>query len=138
MSKMITYLLLASVLIDACSSVQAQPASADPAAENCLKQGGEIQIRQRGNGWDYEICAFDDGRQCEAWAMMRGDCPAGGVEVADYHTSAARYCAITGGEYHLISKAGAEDEKGTCNFTCGKSCDVWAYYSGRCGACVGK
>jgi len=49
--------------------------------------------------------------QCEEWAMARGECPVGGVKVSGYNTSAARYCAITGGnipyrnEAHRTSRA---------------------------------
>ena len=140
MSKIIVYLLLAMIFVSACLPVQTQVSAQmiDPAAESCIKQGGKVEVKQRGNDWEYEICAFATGRQCETWAMTRGDCPIGGVETTGYHTPASRYCAITGGEYHLISNEGAEKEKGTCNFACGKSCDVWQYYNGRCGACVGK
>lgn len=139
MFKTVIYVLLGAVLLAGCSAPTQEPAQPlESAAENCVKQGGRITIAQRGNDWDYKICVFEDGKQCEAWALLRGDCPAGGVDVAGYVTSAARYCVITGGEYHLIGKPGAQDEKGTCNFTCGKSCDVWEYFKGRCGACVGK
>ena len=60
------------------------------------------------------MCYFEDNRQCEEWALLRGDCPVGGVKVTGYATPAARYCAITGGTYTVTGKSGAVDEQGTC------------------------
>jgi predicted metal-dependent phosphoesterase TrpH len=30
------------------------------------------------DGGEYGICVFEDNRQCEEWALFRGECPAGG------------------------------------------------------------
>ncbi|MEZ4583733.1 MAG: hypothetical protein R3A10_19215 [Caldilineaceae bacterium] len=51
--------------------------------------------------------------QCEEWALMRGECPDGGVKVTGYATDAARFCAITGGEYTVTDESG-DQEQGTC------------------------
>jgi hypothetical protein len=32
------------------------------------------------------VCVFGDNRQCEEWALMRGQCPAGGIRVTGYVT----------------------------------------------------
>ena len=53
--------------------------------------------RGRGDGGQIGVCYFEDNRQCEEWALMRGECPVGGVKVTGYVTPAGRYCAITGG-----------------------------------------
>jgi putative hemolysin len=29
----------------------------------------------------YGVCFFEDNRQCEEWALLRGDCPVGGKKV---------------------------------------------------------
>jgi dipeptidase D len=107
---------------------------ANPASENCVKQGGTLSIETRGDGGEYGICVFEDNLQCEEWALMRGDCPAGGVKVTGYVTPAAQYCAITGGEYAVTGNSGAEDEQGTCTFKDGGQCDAWDYYNGKCDA----
>ena len=55
--------------------------SANPASENCVKQGGTVSIQTRGDGGQYGVCMFEDNKQCEEWAMLRGDCPVGGIKV---------------------------------------------------------
>jgi len=79
------------------------------------------------------VCLFEDNRQCEAWALLRGECPVGGLRVTGYATDAARYCAITGGRYAITARSGAADEEGTCALPGGASCDSDSYYRGTCG-----
>jgi putative hemolysin len=106
---------------------------ANPASENCVKQGGTLSIQKRGDGGEYGVCFFEDNRQCEEWALMRGECPVGGVKVTGYITEASQYCAITGGVY-TITNTGNEDghEKGDCTFTNGNTCDADDYFNGIC------
>ena len=66
--------------------------------------------------------------------LFRGACPVGGVEVRDFATTPARYCAITGGTYSAIARQGAPDEQGTCKFANGKECAAAAYHLGTCTA----
>jgi len=47
---------------------------ANPASENCVQKGGTLEIRTNKSG-EYGVCLFEDNRQCEEWALMRGDCP---------------------------------------------------------------
>lgn len=107
---------------------------ANPASTNCIEQGGVLEIRERGDGGQYGVCIFDDNRQCEEWAMLRGDCPVGGLRVTGFVTEAAVYCAITGNTY----TAGGEDEggveQGECRLLSGEVCDAWAYFNGQCPA----
>jgi Tol biopolymer transport system component len=105
---------------------------ANPASVNCLKQGGTLAIEKRGEMGDFGVCYFEDNRQCEEWALFRGECPVGGFKVTGYITDAARFCAITGGEYAVAGNSGADNEQGTCTFKTGKSCDAWEYYNGKC------
>jgi len=105
---------------------------ANPASENCIQQGGTLSIVERGDDGQYGTCTFGDNQQCEEWALLRGDCPVGGVKVTGYTTPAARYCAITGGTYTATGKSGAEDEQGTCTFKDGSQCEAWDYYNGKC------
>jgi dipeptidase D len=136
-------LSLVVLLVGACIPVPApatpspepQPspaAIANPASENCLKQGGTLSIEQRGDGGQYGICFFEDNRQCEEWALLRGDCPVGGRKVTGYVTPAARYCAITGGTYAVTGNSNTDNEQGTCTFKNGTRCDVWDYFNGKC------
>jgi hypothetical protein len=104
----------------------------NPATQNCLDNGGQHSTAQRGDGGEYGICLFEDNRQCEEWALLRGDCPMGGVRITGYVTPAAQYCAITGGQYVATGNEGAPDEQGVCMFPNGAQCDVWAYFSGQC------
>jgi putative hemolysin len=118
----------------AATPTPAQPASglANPASQNCEAKGGTLQIQKRGDGGEYGICVFEDNLQCEEWAMLRGDCPEGGIKITGYVTPAAQYCAISGGTYTVTDKSNQPDEQGTCAFKSGKSCDAWAYYNGTC------
>jgi putative hemolysin len=105
---------------------------ANPASQNCVRQGGKLLIQKHGDGGEYGICVFEDNRQCEEWAMMRGACPTGGIKITGYLTPAAQYCAVTGGQYSISGTEGPiEQEQGTCSLA-GKTCDVWAYYNGLC------
>lgn len=131
-TRLIVCLALIAIVLSACSSPQPQASIANPASENCAKEGGTLTIEKRGDGGEYGVCTFDDNRQCEEWAMMRGECPVGGIKVTGYITPASRYCAITGGEYQVTGESGTDNEQGTCTFKNGKSCDVWDYYNGKC------
>ncbi len=118
-----------------------QPATgqiANPASENCVKQGGTLSIQTRGDGGEYGICLFEDNRQCEEWAMLRGECPVGGIKVTGYVTSAAQYCAITGGTYTVTGNSNSPNETGTCTFKNGQTCDAAAYYNGTCTSTSGS
>jgi len=54
-------------------------------------------MQKNPSGGEYGICFFEDNRQCEEWALFRGDCQKGGRKVTGYETDAQVYCAITGG-----------------------------------------
>ncbi len=114
------------------SPAEATAALANPASENCVAQGGTLRIEERGDLGQIGVCYFDDNRQCEEWAMLRGDCPVGGLKVTGYVTEAGRYCAITGGTYTANGAASADPEQGACAFPDGTQCDVWEYYNGTC------
>jgi len=110
---------------------------ANPASANCEQQGGTLLLMTKTvdgqNLGQYGICYFEDNRQCEEWAMMRGDCPVGGLKVTGYATPAATYCAITGGTYAITKQeSGETPEQGNCTLKSGKVCDAWAYYKGEC------
>jgi putative hemolysin len=112
---------------------EGQAAMPNPASLYCIEQGGRMMLKTRGDGGAFGVCYFEDNRQCEEWALLRGDCPVGGRKITGYITEAAQYCAITGGEYTVTDESGPpEDEQGTCTFPNGTVCDVWEYYNGEC------
>jgi hypothetical protein len=104
----------------------------NPASQNCIDKGGTLTIEKRGDGGEFGVCTFEDNLQCEEWAMMRGECPVGGIKVTGFVTPAGRYCAITGGEYKVTSASNDPNEQGTCTFKSGKTCDASAYSDGTC------
>lgn len=138
--KMRRLVILAMVVVAAaaCAAQKPQPTPtpptriANPASENCVKLGGRLVIEKRGDGGQYGICYFEDNRQCEEWALLRGDCAVGGRKVTGYTTKAATYCAICGGTYQITSQGGSDAEKGTCTFKSGAVCDADEFYNGQC------
>jgi len=104
----------------------------NPASQNCIDVGGKLVIEKRPDGGEYGVCLFEDNRQCEEWALLRGECPAGGRKVTGYVTEAARFCAITGGTYQITANSNTDQEKGTCSFPNGQVCDAGEYYAGNC------
>ena len=51
---------------------------ANPAAVNCVENGGTSEIRSDDAGNQYGVCVFEDGSECDEWAYFRGDCAPGG------------------------------------------------------------
>jgi len=45
----------------------------NPASENCLALGGEVEIRE-GDGGQYGVCVFPNGSECEEWSLYRKEC----------------------------------------------------------------
>ena len=106
---------------------------ANPASVNCEKVGGKLQIEQNGAGAQYGVCVFEDNRQCEEWALFRGDCPAGGLRVTGYLTPGARYCVIRGGTYTVTAPADeSRAEQGRCVLPDGNSCSAHGLFDGVC------
>jgi putative hemolysin len=115
----------------ACAPQRPPTQLANPASAHCMERGGR-HVVERGPGGEFGVCLFEDNRQCEEWALLRGHCPAGGRRVTGYVTPAARYCAITGGSYAITGRSGASDEQGTCALPDGRSCDADAHYRNAC------
>lgn len=107
---------------------------ANPASKNCADKGGTSSIEKNGAGGEFGVCTFADNLQCEEWALLRGDCRAGGIKVTGYVTPAARYCAITGGSYQVSSRSNTAQEQGTCTLKGGKVCAASAFFDGQCAA----
>ncbi|NEX16555.1 MAG: hypothetical protein C1943_08000 [Halochromatium sp.] len=106
------------------TSSPAKQSLANPASVNCTKLGGTLDIRTRPDGGQYGVCMFEDNRQCEEWALLRGNCPKGGLKITGYDNEAQIYCAITGGEVDM--------QAGICLRADGKRCDLDANFAGSC------
>jgi len=90
--------LMAALVLAACSTTQVPQEVPDQltAAQNCEAQGGK-RVVERGPDGEIGICMFENGRQCEEWALLLGRCPRGGIHVGGYATTSERHCAIRGG-----------------------------------------
>ncbi|MCE1253623.1 MAG: DUF333 domain-containing protein [Anaerolineae bacterium] len=83
--KLSVLFLFLLVFLSACrnaTGVTQSPASggeetdaqiANPASENCIQQGGKLDIRKDADG-EVGICVFPNGKECEEWALKRGEC----------------------------------------------------------------
>jgi hypothetical protein len=99
---------------------------ANPASVNCVEKGGTLEIRTNKNG-QYGVCLFEDNRQCEEWALLRGNCPVGGVKVTGYENDAEIFCAITGGQVEGVGTATP-----MCKRVDGTLCNAQANLDGDC------
>ena len=130
-------LILSGAVLAGCSSEEAEPSRpvglANPASENCVAKGGQSRIETAGSGAQYGVCLFEDNRQCEEWALLRGACPVGGIKVTGFVTPQARYCAIRGGNYVVTAQQTATArEQGNCTLPGKPACDALALYEERC------
>ncbi len=73
-------------------ALRAGASVANPASENCIKQGGTLEIRKEAKG-EVGYCRFADDSECEEWALMRGECKPG---KAAQFTDPFAYCAAAG------------------------------------------
>ena len=106
---------------------------ANPASGHCGEVGGELRIESLGDRGQIGVCYFEDGRQCEEWALFRGECPVGGRRVTGFVTERARYCAIRGGRYEMTrAETATEPERGRCSLPDGSVCAAAGAGSGNC------
>lgn len=99
---------------------------ANPASVNCTDKGGKLEIRKNKKG-EYGVCLFEDNRQCEEWALLRGECPLGGIKITGYDNDAEIYCAITGGQVQ-----GVGTQAPMCQRIDGTWCNAQANFDGDC------
>jgi putative hemolysin len=50
---------------------------ANPASVNCEEMGGRVEMRTDADGGQYGVCIFEDGSECEEWALFNGECVPG-------------------------------------------------------------
>lgn len=99
---------------------------ANPASVNCVEKGGTLEIRQNKQG-AYGVCLFEDNRQCEEWALLRGNCPVGGLKITGYENDAEVYCVITGGQVEGVGTATP-----MCKRIDGTLCNAQSNFDGEC------
>ncbi|HPI67409.1 MAG TPA: DUF333 domain-containing protein [bacterium] len=99
---------------------------ANPASVNCVNKGGTLMMKENKLG-QYGVCLFDDNRQCEEWALFRGECPVGGLKITGYENEAQAYCAITGGTVEGLGTTSV-----LCKRVDGTKCEVTANFNGEC------
>jgi putative hemolysin len=100
----------------------------NPASENCVANNGKHVVETNPAGGEFGICLFEDNRQCEEWALLRAECPKGGIKVTGFVTPAARYCGITGGQYSVTENSGGANEKGICTLPRNRVCNADEYF----------
>lgn len=98
---------------------------ANPASVNCLKVGGTLKIEKRDDGGQYGLCYFEDNRACEEWALIRNDCPIGGVKTTGFDTIDQKFCAWSGGQTLAVPNS-------ICTFKNGSKCSTKDFYNGTC------
>jgi len=98
---------------------------ANPASVNCSKVGGNLTIEERSDGGQYGLCYFEDNRACEEWALMRGECPVGGVKTTGFDAIDQKYCAWSGGQTFAVPNS-------ICTFKNGSKCSTLDFYNGKC------
>ena len=98
---------------------------ANPASVNCAKIGGNLKMEKNGNGDEYGLCYFEDNRACEEWALLRGECPMGGVNTTGYDTIDQKYCAWSGGQTTAIANS-------LCALRSGTKCTTLDFYNNKC------
>ena len=99
---------------------------ANPASTYCAENGGKNVIITLQNGAQDGICQFANDLACEEWAMMRGECPLGGVKTVGYNNEGQKYCAWLGGK--TVAEPNSQ-----CTLPNGNTCSTDALYAGTCG-----
>lgn len=96
---------------------------ANPASEFCAENGGQWKTWNNAVG-ESGICYFSELRQCEEWAMYRGECPVGGADLSEHlNNKANQYCLMVGGK--IMNE---ED----CSLPNGTICNILELHRGIC------
>ena len=129
-------LVFCILFLSACSTGSTKNSAqlANPASVHCGQVGGDLKIETIGSRGQIGVCYFEDGRQCEEWALFRDECPVGGRKVTGLVTDGARYCVIRGGKYQMSEhETSHTPEQGNCTLPDGTICDVAVLWQGSCG-----
>lgn len=132
MTSIVLMILFVFAAAVGCTSSDEPAQIANPASENCVEQGGKVDIRTGADGGQAGYCQFDDGSECEEWAFFRGDCSKGEFPASTQLANpAAEYCTEQAGQYE-IREHDDGGQYGVCVFDDGSECDAWAYLRGEC------
>ncbi|MBN1584931.1 DUF333 domain-containing protein [Candidatus Uhrbacteria bacterium] len=103
----------------------------NPASVNCGDAGGQLAVAKRPDGAEYGLCLFGPDRQCEEWALFRGECPVGGIDISQYGHPADVYCVVTG---HELTRSLVFGSSGKC-LVDGVTCSASEFFeTGSCTA----
>ena len=104
----------------------APPANlANPASINCKNKGGKTVIQSLGDGAQYGLCDFGDNMFCEEWALLRNQCPVGGIKTTGYDNIGQKYCTWLGGKTTAVANS-------QCSLPGGGVCSTDDLYAGTC------
>lgn len=104
----------------------------DPTAV-CEIQGGTVEYSKQEADAPV-MCVFDDGSECEVWALYKDTCQKGTYypsQQAGIANPASQYCEYQGGTVEMREEEGGI--VGYCIFADGKECEEWSLYRGECG-----
>jgi uncharacterized protein len=114
----------------------------NPASVLCEQRGGHIEMRgdeSKRSDSLVGMCVFDDGSECEEWALFRGECHApGGPAAPGLANPASIFCEQNNGRLDIRrdeksgSQVGANEYIGMCIFPDNSECEEWAYLRGEC------
>lgn len=96
----------------------------NPASQYCIEKGGKLEMRKNAKCGVYGICIFPGNLQCEEWAMFRGECPVGGIDITGLVTPSGIACAIKGGKIF--------ESETRCQLPSGHICQTEDFYQGTC------
>ncbi|MBT3354861.1 MAG: DUF333 domain-containing protein [Candidatus Scalindua sp.] len=71
------FLLTVVILAVGCSSEPKMIGMPNHASVFCIEKGGDLEIRSGKDGGEVGYCVFEDGSECEEWALFRGECRPG-------------------------------------------------------------
>lgn len=107
------------------SNLTSNQTLANPASVNCTKKGGTNVNITLGNGAQDGICQFEDNQACGAWALMRGECPVGGIKTTGYDNEGQKYCTWLGGKTLAVPNS-------QCTLPNGTVCSTDDLWAGTC------
>ncbi|USD66777.1 DUF333 domain-containing protein [Vibrio sp. SCSIO 43136] len=100
--------------------VALMPSMANPAAEFCLSQGGELKDIETKDGQD-ALCVLNDGTEIEQWEYFRSQTADADV-MPGMANPASVFCEEQGGQVEL------DGDKGICVFENGDRVEEWEFY----------
>lgn len=104
-SKKLLLIAVAIILAGCSSSHETQNSSPIQSVNICTTNHGQIVTQYNAGNYAYQVCLFDDNRQCSVNALQNKQCPIGGIKIIGYDNSAQIYCAINGGKVLAVESA---------------------------------